>query len=124
MMQRSNRNFDAVGLADRIIGLMSVARFLDQHPELDAGSRKLSGNITDHVNPASWSGDTNPAAVDLGVQWSVGVVLAGQALTADGVYTADQVNYAQIAAPCDATMLLGVAAGRPGVLAAIVRRTQ
>ena len=49
MMQRSNRNFDAVGLADRIIGLMSVARFLDQHPELDAGSRKLSGDIKDHA---------------------------------------------------------------------------
>ena len=72
------------------------------------------------------SGDTNPAAVDLGVQWSVGAALAGQALTADGVYTADQVNYAQIAASSDATMLqpLGVEAGRPGVSSAIHRRMQ
>ena len=31
--------------------------------------------------------------MDLGAQWSVGAALAGQALTADGVYTADQVNY-------------------------------
>ena len=111
---------------DRILAIVSDQRFFDRNPRLDAGSRKLSGNITDHVNPASWSGDTNPAAVDLGAQWSVGAALAGQALTADGVYTADQVNYAQIAASSDATMLqpLGVAAGRPGVSAAIVRRTQ
>ena len=82
--------------------------------------------IKDHVNPVSWSGDTNPAIVNLGVMWNTGAALAGQALTADGVYTADQVNYAQIAASRDATMLqpLGVAAGRPGVSAAIVRRTQ
>ena len=48
------------------------------------------------------------------------------ALTADGVYTADQVNYTQIAASSDATMLqpLGVEAGRPGVSSAIHRRTQ
>ena len=52
--------------------------------------------------------------------------LAGQALTADGVYTADQVNYAQIVASSDATMLqpLGVASGRPGVSPAIHRCMQ
>ena len=88
--------------------------------------RKLSGNIKDHVNPASWSGNTNPATVNLGVQWNVGAALAGQALTADGVYTAEEVNYAQIATTSDATMLqpLGTAGGRPGVSPAINRRTQ
>ena len=126
MLQLSNRNFNAVGLVDRIVAIVSVQRVFDRNPRLDAGSYKLSGNIKDHVNPASWSGDTNPAAVDLGAQWSVGAALAGQALTADGVYAADQVNYAQIAASSDATMLqtLGVAAGSPGVSAAIARRTQ
>ena len=84
MMQRSNRNFDAVGLADRIIGLMSVARFLDQHPELDAGSRKLSGDIKDHVNPATWKGSTDPSKVNLGIAWKQGATLAAAALTADG----------------------------------------
>ena len=50
MLQRSNRNFDVVGLVDRILGIVSVQRFFDRNPRLDAGSRKLSGNITDHVN--------------------------------------------------------------------------
>ncbi len=78
---------------------------------------KLSGNIKDHVNPASWSGDTDPSTVNIGVMWKVGAALAGQALTADGAYTADQVAFDQIAATSDATMLqpLGEAAGRPGV---------
>ena len=67
---------NAVGLVDRILAIVSVQRFFDRNLRLDAGSRKLSGNIKDHVNPASWSGDTNPAAVDLGVQWSVGAVRA------------------------------------------------
>ena len=113
-------------LVDRIVAIVSVQRFFDRNPRLDAGSRKLSGNITDHVNPASWSGDTNPAAVDLGAQWSVGAALAGQALAADGMYMPDQVNYTHIAASSDATMLqpLGVEAGRPGVSSAIHRRTQ
>ena len=72
------------------------------------------------------SADSKRFYVDLGVQWSVAAALAGQALTADGVYTADQVNYAQIAASSDATMLqpLGVEAGRPGVSSAIHRRMQ
>ena len=125
MMQRSNRNFDAVGLVDRIIGIVAVQRFFDRNPHLDAGSNKLSGNIKDHINPASWSGNTNPATVNLGVQWNVGAALAGQALTADGVYTAEEVNYAQIATTSDATMLQprGVAGGRPGVSPHIDRRT-
>ena len=47
------------------------------------------------------------------------------ALTADGVYTAKEVNYAQIATTSDATMLQprGVAGGRPGVSPHIDRRT-
>ena len=87
--------------------------------------RVRAGNIKDHVNPASWSGNTNPATVNLGVQWNVGAALAGQALTADGVYTAEEVNYAQIATTSDATMLQprGVAGGRPGVSPHIDRRT-
>ena len=95
-------------------------------PHLDAGSNKLSGTIKDHVNPASWSGNTNPATVNLGVQWNVGAALAGQALTADGVYTAEEVNYAQIATTSDATMLQprGVAGGRPGVCTSIAARTE
>ena len=126
MLQRSNRNFDVVGLVDRILGIVSVQRFFDRNPRLDAGSRKLSGNITDHVNPASWGKSTNPATVNLGVQWNVGAALAGQALTADGVYSAEEVNYAQIATTSDATMLqpLGAAGGRPGVSPAIDRRTE
>ena len=41
-------------------------------------------------------------------------------------YTAEEVNYAQIATTSDATMLqpLGAAGGRPGVSPAIDRRTQ
>ena len=66
MLQRSNRNFDAVGLVDRIIGIVAVQRFFDRNPHLDAGSNKLSGNIKDHVNPASWSGDTDPSTVNIG----------------------------------------------------------
>ena len=77
------------------------------------------------MNPASWGKSTNPATVNLGVQWNVGAALAGQALTADGVYSAEEVNYAQIATTSDATMLhpLGAAGGRPGVSPAIDRRT-
>ena len=101
-------------LADRIIGLMSVARFLDQHPELDAGSRKLSGDIKDHVNPATWKGNTDPTKVNLGIAWKQGATLAAAALTADGVYSQEQVNYINIAAMSNATML-EPAAGRPGV---------
>ena len=106
--------------------VISVQHFFDRNLRLDAGSPKLSGEIMDHVNPFSWNGDTNLAMVNLGMMWNTGATLAGQALTADGVYTADQVNYTQIAASSNATMLqpLGVAAGRPGVSAAIVRRTQ
>ena len=64
--------------------------------------------------------------MDLGEQWGVGAALAGQALTADGMYMPDQVNYTHIAASSDATMLqpLGVEAGRPGVSSAIHRRMQ
>ena len=42
MLQRSNRNFDAVGLVDRILAIVSVQRFFDRNPRLDAGSRKLA----------------------------------------------------------------------------------
>ena len=105
---------------------MSVARFLDQHPELDAGSRKLSGDIKDHVNPTTWKGDTDPSKVNLGIAWKQGATLAAAALTADGVYTQEQVNYIQIAAMGNATMLepLGATAGRPGVSGDVVRLGQ
>ena len=93
------------------------------HPELDAGSRKLSGDIKDHVNPATWKGNTDPSKVNLGIAWKQGATLAAAALTADGVYTQEQVNYTQIAAMSNATMLepLGAAAGRPGVSGDVVR---
>ena len=71
--------------------------------------------------PSDLEGQHRP--VNLGITWKQGATLAAAALTADGVYTQEQVNYINIAAMSNATMLepLGAAAGRPGVSGDVVR---
>ena len=114
--QRSNRNFDAVGLADRVVGLLAVQEFLDENPRLDQGSRKLSGRPKDHINPKSWEGDYDPRGVDLQLCWKRGAQLAATALTELGMFNAGDVNFGALAA-AGSTLLspFGPDAGRPGV---------
>ena len=123
MAQRSNRNFDAVGLADRLVGLAAVQEFLDENPELDQGSRKLSGRVKDHINPASWKGDYDPTNVNLPACWTKGALLAKAALTEHHLFTDDEVDFDAIAAQEGATMLMPVPGeGRPGVKVGVLAR--
>ena len=111
MAQRSNRNFDAVGLADRLVGLAAVQEFLDENPRLDQGSRKLSGLVKDHINPKSWPGDYDPTNVDLQLCWKKGAQLAATAC----LFDANEVNFAAIAATGATLLSPFPGQGRPGV---------
>ena len=115
MAQRSNRNFDAVGLADRLVGLATVQEFLDENPHLDQGSRKLSGLIKDHINPKTWGDHYNPTGVDLSLCWKRGAQLAAAALTEHGLFNADKVNFGAWAAAGATLLSPCTGEGRPGV---------
>ena len=115
MAQRSNRNFDAVGLADRLVGLAAVQEFLDENPRLDQGSRKLSGSVKDHINPESWDGDYDPRGVDLQVCWNAGAQLAAAALTEHRLFDANDVDFVAIAATRATLLSPFPGEGRPGV---------
>jgi len=100
---------------DRLVGLTAVQQFLDENPHLDQGSRKLSGGVKDHINPASWEGDYDPRGVDLKLCWNEGAKLAAAALKEHRLFSADEVNVATLAA-AGATLLSPFPGeGRPGV---------
>ena len=89
--------------------------FLGENPRLDQGSRKLSGRVKDHINPASWEGDYDPRGVDIKLCFKKGALLAAAALTEHGMFSADEVNFAGLAA-AGATLLSPFPGeGRPGV---------
>ena len=86
-----------------------------ENPRLDQGSRKLSGAVKDHVNPASWEGEYDPRGVDLKLCFKEGAELAAAALTEHGMFSADKVDFAGFAA-AGATLLSPFPGeGRPGV---------
>jgi len=116
MAQRSNRNFDAVGLAKhRLVGLAMVQEFLDENPHLGQGSRKLSGSIKDHINPKTWEGDYDPTGVNPSLCWKRAAQLAAAALTEHGLFNANEVNFAAWAAAGVTLLSPCPGEGRPGV---------
>ena len=133
----ARRNFNPGEFADRVGGVQAVQKVYVNNPELDKGARKLSGPVQDRINPKSWEGDVDPTGVNVHEAWVIGGALAAKILQADGVYTAEETNYATIATKEKATMLKplgpkyidagGVVSGpgygdngRPGVSARIV----
>ena len=69
----------------------------------------------DHINPKSWPGDYDPTNVDLQLCWKKGAQLAATALTEHGLYDADEVNFATIAATGATLLSPFPGQGRPGV---------
>jgi len=97
MAQRSNRNVTVTGLAERMMDIMFMQEYFDEHPDEDSGSKKLSGAVKDHINPTSWEGDVDPSHVDITQCWKAGAALAASALTADGRFDPNELNFDLIA---------------------------
>ena len=97
MAQRSNRNFTVTGLAERMMDIMFMQEYFDEYPDEDHGSKKLSGAVKDHINPTSWEGDVDPSHVDITQCWKAGAALAASALTADGRFDPNELNFDLIA---------------------------
>ena len=93
---------------------------MEKYPQFDAGSRKLSGNIRDHINTATWTGNTDPAIANLVRAWDKGSAMAAEVLTADGLYGAADVDFKNLAEKPTMLDPFGAANGRPGVSTAVL----
>ncbi|KAF7785094.1 hypothetical protein Agabi119p4_1259 [Agaricus bisporus var. burnettii] len=69
------RNFDILQLSEKMAIASLINSTFERNPDLDRGHRRLDLSSTlgiDHVNPASWLGDTCVGGVDLTTAWNNG----------------------------------------------------
>jgi hypothetical protein len=86
------RGMDMLMLEERISAASECARIYASRPELDPGSRRLSGSM-DHHNPCSWSGCVDVTVVNLRGCWLAGRAEAKLVLMADGLFSDAQCSF-------------------------------
>lgn len=73
------RNFDAHQLSEKLAIAAHINTVYERNPDLDRGHRRLDLSKTigvDHINPATWKGDTRVGGVDLYAVWNAGHEIA------------------------------------------------
>ena len=96
-------NFDVYELEQRLQSATIMGIIYEKYPHLKTVSRRLNGSL-DHWNPKSWIGTTedvdlvDPRKVDLKDCWKLGSQKAAAILTRDRIFTAEEVDFATIAA--------------------------
>ena len=61
-------------MEERITAGIQVADVFELYPQWDRGSRRLSGDVKDHVNPEPWEGSTSALGVNVSTCWLAGAV--------------------------------------------------
>ncbi|XP_006455832.1 hypothetical protein AGABI2DRAFT_121753 [Agaricus bisporus var. bisporus H97] len=86
-------NFDILQLSEKMAIACLINSTFERNSDLDRGHRRLDLSSTlgiDHINPASWLGDTRVGGVDLKVAWNNGRDVAIEML--QSIFDADKVK--------------------------------
>lgn len=92
----SQSGFDMAMLADKITSAYQVTEIFARRPHWKKGSRRLSGNITDHVSPANWTGNADVTGVSAPNCWAAGAAKARAFLSQTGLFDSSLLDWAYV----------------------------
>jgi hypothetical protein len=92
----SQSGFDIAMLAGKFTAAYEVTEVLCRRPGWQVSSRRLNGNITDHVHPGSWTDSTDVAGVNAPDCWVAGASKAKAYLAATGLLSGASLSFSYI----------------------------